>query len=90
MEQTKQLLPSQIVCIDLEWLEVMEKRLFEWITSTNKAMSNYGRISIDFISELRNQLFPLTPLLEDVLVEYGTKAKSIEQIINSPIKTTKQ
>ena len=38
---------------------------------------------------IRKQLFPLTPLLKDVLVEYEPTAKSIEQIINSPIKISK-
>jgi hypothetical protein len=83
MEQTKQLLPSQIGCIDLEWL----------IGEIEKV--NNGLISsTEVLQYLLNNTFPLTPLLKDAW-EKGfpdamlTDCQHLENYINTPIKISK-
>ena len=54
MEQNKKLLPSQIGCIDLEWLK-------EQIEKVNNGLIS----STEVLQYLSNNIFPLTPLLQD-------------------------
>ena len=39
----------------------------------------YDKVFANALKLVKNKLLPITPLLEDILVEYETTSKSIEQ-----------
>ena len=55
---TKQLLPSQIGCIDMEWLEeeIKYSELFE---------APFGSGYINALKSIQSKLFPIEPILKD-------------------------
>ena len=92
---TRELLPSQIGCIDLEWLE--QQIEFYKKQSTQSREKGYLSVAISLegnlnaLYQIRQQLFPLTPLLEDAYMKGFKDAmyndcKDFETYIQSPIK----
>ena len=68
-----QLLPSQIGCISLEWLE-------EQIVVCKG--QNYTMLTIDVLSLIKSQLSPLVPLLEDAW-KWGTECNADDEDLSN-------
>ena len=64
---TKELLPSQIGCIDLEWLEKRESITEKYLNSDLILKHEIEGVNnmLHLIRIVKSQLFPLTPLLGD-------------------------
>lgn len=102
--KTKQLLPSQIGCIDLEWLDKKIKMLDDISKVHNLHIDNIRELA--FLKTIKSQLFPLTPLLDDAwdngternsynnrnlcnVIYIGDVPKEKKEYLNSPIKINK-
>ena len=79
---TRELLPSQIGCIDLEWL-------FQKVKEVNEKRSSATELLQVLVTG--GVIFPFTPLLEDAYMKgfkdaMCTDCKDFETYIQSPIK----